>query len=148
MWSLLQLHTRHWQGLSQSVDRLLHVLLAEVGQQLRPGKQTGYQRRLDDLMDWIEEQLDQPLSVDMLAEQGQLSASRLFQLFDQHLHQSPMQYVQTQRMDRARAYLKNPYLSVKQVATRCGYPDANLFVRTFKRHHNLPPGKWRLKHVL
>ena len=144
MWTLLQLYTRQWQGTPQSCQQLLHVLLMEVSVQLSPKRQTAHQRRLADLLHWVEDHLDQPLSVEVLADQTQLSAGRLFQLFQEHYNQSPMQYVQLQRMARARLYLQDPYLSVKRIACLCGYPDANLFIRTFRRHHDHPPRQWRL----
>ncbi|MFG0249013.1 MAG: helix-turn-helix domain-containing protein, partial [Phycisphaeraceae bacterium JB051] len=102
-------------------------------------------QRLTDLQHWLEGHLDEDLCVEVLAEQIGLSASRLFQLFEHQLGLSPMQYVQIQRMARARQYLMDPYLSVKQIAPLCGYTDVNLFIRTFRKHHDLPPRRWRLR---
>jgi AraC-like DNA-binding protein len=101
-----------------------------------------------DLQHWIAGHLGEELTVETLAEHIHLSAGRLFQLFQEHMGLSPMQYVQIQRMARARQYLQDPYRSVKQISLLCGYKDVNLFIRTFRRHHQLPPRRWRLQHCV
>ncbi len=146
LWMLYQLHTRQWTGTMQSTGHLLALILDAVEQVKTPAENDVLPTRLVDLQHWLDRHLEHDLCVEQLAEQVGISAGRLFQLFQNHLGLSPMQYVQIQRMSRARQYLMDPYLSVKQIASLCGYTDVNLFIRTFRRHHQLPPRRWRLKH--
>ena len=148
LWMLFELHTCQWSGGQSSAGHLLALLLDAVHGVQTPDQKATLPRRLVDLQHWLETHLDGELSVERLAEQVGLSASRLFQLFENHLGLSPMQYVQIQRMARARQYLMDPYLTVKQIAPLCGYSDVNLFIRTFRRHHQLPPRRWRLKNCV
>lgn len=92
---------------------------------------------------YIEDHLSEPITVNTLAEQTRMSASNLHLLFRSHLETSPMRYLYNQRMQAACTALQSPYLSVKEVADICGYPDVNHFVRTFRKAHSLPPGQWR-----
>ena len=92
---------------------------------------------------YMNDHLDQPISLDTLVEHTHMSVSYLQLLFRSHLGTSPMRYLHNQRMHVARTALQTPYLSVKEVAVICGYPDANHFVRTFRKVHGLPPGQWR-----
>ena len=92
---------------------------------------------------YIEDHLSESITVNTLAKQTRMSASNLHLLFRSHLETSPMRYLHNQRMQAACTALRSPYLSVKEVADICGYPDVNHFVRTFRKTHGLPPGKWR-----
>ena len=95
------------------------------------------------ILRYINDHLDAPLTVETLAAHTRMSASNLHLLFRTHLKTSPMRYLHEQRMKAARSALLTPYLSVKEVATICGYPDVNHFVRTFRKAHGIPPGQWR-----
>ncbi|GEM_PF-6267562 len=47
-------------------------------------------------------------------------------------------------MAHARELLLNRYMSVGEVAARCGYEDANYFTRLFHKIHHCPPGEYRI----
>ena len=47
------------------------------------------------------------------------------------------------RMERAAGHLKNPKLTLAQIAKRVGYSDISGFSRTFKRHFKCTPGAYR-----
>jgi AraC-like DNA-binding protein len=146
---LVQLHMRRWQASTDAVNGLLMALLMEVSSKLKPSaKERRLDRRLQDLLHWLQSHLHEPLSVQTLANEAQVSESRLFQMFSQAMNVSPMQYVQAQRLDRARQYLQDPYLSIKQIAFACGYPDHNLFTRIFRQQHGQPPVSWRRTHCV
>ena len=91
----------------------------------------------------MEDHLGDPVTVDSLARQMRASASTLHLLFRTHLDTTPMRHLRDLRMQAARTALRSPYLSVKEVAGICGYPDVNHFVRTFRKAHGQPPGQWR-----
>jgi AraC-like DNA-binding protein/mannose-6-phosphate isomerase-like protein (cupin superfamily) len=95
------------------------------------------------ILRYINDHLDNHITVETLAEHTRMSSSNLHLLFRTHLKTSPMRYLHDQRMKAARSALLTPYLSVKEVAVICGYPDVNHFVRTFRKTHGLPPGQWR-----
>lgn len=95
------------------------------------------------ILRYISDHLDETITVETLLEYTHMSASNLHLLFRTHLKSSPMRYLHDQRMQAARSALLTPYLAVKEVAVICGYPDVNHFVRTFRKAHGLPPGRWR-----
>ncbi len=95
------------------------------------------------ILRYINDHLDKPITVETLAAHTRMSPSNLHLLFRTHLKTSPIRYLHEQRMQAARSALLTPYLTVKEVAVICGYPDVNHFVRTFRKAHGLPPGQWR-----
>jgi two-component system response regulator YesN len=48
-------------------------------------------------------------------------------------------------MERAKALLADPYVSVAEVANRIGYEDPNYFVRVFRKTVGVSPNRWRGK---
>lgn len=50
------------------------------------------------------------------------------------------------RMAQARQLLTNTDETIEAVAARVGFQSASHFHRTFRRHHQMPPGKWRTSH--
>ncbi|MFI4912833.1 MAG: helix-turn-helix domain-containing protein [Sedimentisphaeraceae bacterium JB056] len=93
----------------------------------------------------IHSNLTDVVSVDQIAEQVDLSTSYLTKLFKKSVGLGPIQYQQQQRMQLACRYLRNPYITVKEVAQKCGYENVNFFIRLFKKNYKKSPGKWREK---
>ncbi len=59
---------------------------------------------------------------------------------------SPYQYLMTVRFGKAQELLKFSDLSVKEVAYKIGYKEANQFNRAFKKRFNISPNKYRQAH--
>jgi AraC family transcriptional regulator of arabinose operon len=99
--------------------------------------------RIAAAMQTIEERLAEPHSVASLAAPLKLSPSRFAHLFRAELGVSPMRYLHTQRMLRARALLEGTTLSVKEVMVQVGCSDPSHFARDFRRFNGLAPREWR-----
>ncbi len=91
----------------------------------------------------IKADFQDPLDIQEIARHAGISSSYLRSLFIAHFGQSPMQYLQSIRMAHARELLLNQYWNVAEVATRCGYDDANYFSRLFRKIHHQSPGEYR-----
>jgi AraC-like DNA-binding protein len=46
-------------------------------------------------------------------------------------------------LKRAVFFLKQPRMSISDIARRCGWNDANSFIRQFRQHYGTSPGRWR-----
>jgi transcriptional regulator GlxA family with amidase domain len=91
----------------------------------------------------LERRLAEPLSVGQLAAECNLSPSRFAHLFRAETGVSPMRYLHTQRMLRARVLLERTFLTVKQVMTQVGCGDPSHFARDFRRFHGMAPSDCR-----
>jgi transcriptional regulator GlxA family with amidase domain len=56
---------------------------------------------------------------------------------------SPMQHLKYLRIQQAEQLLRDTFLSVKEIAFRCGAKDLSHFVRDFKRRKGLTPTAFR-----
>lgn len=127
---------------------LLLALLAELNEiERRRSESTQLHSSLVRALKYMEEHLEADIDMPLLARQAYLSPSHLTALFRAEFKCGPLQYLQKLRMARARRLLRQPYHTVQEVAYTCGYEDSNYFVRLFRKHHGLPPAKWRKKQV-
>ncbi len=137
---LAELHARSATGLiSQVVQRnaigmpLLAQLLAISEVNERGHILLTHATRLQAVLGWIDEHLDQEASRESLARLAQLSPSRFHALFQQVMRGSPMAYLAQRRMQRAQQLLMTTAQQVKDIAAAVGYGDPNHFSRVFKR---------------
>jgi AraC-like DNA-binding protein len=72
-----------------------------------------------------------------------LSLSHLRKLFTDAINQPPGVFLIAQRMILAAEVLKKTSLSITEIAEICSYDDIYYFNKSFKKHHAIPPGKYR-----
>jgi AraC family transcriptional regulator, alkane utilization regulator len=72
-----------------------------------------------------------------------LSRSSFAARFQSVMGQAPLSYLTTWRMHRARGMLKDPAVTIAQIAERVGYASAAAFTAAFKRETGAAPGAWR-----
>ena len=86
---------------------------------------------------------DPDLDIRNICEVGFISRSNLYRLFLNRFGISPKQYVIKQRLNKALKLLINDELSVKEIASVCGFSDDKYFSRIFKEKYGYPPSKLR-----
>lgn len=83
------------------------------------------------------------ISVKQIAEASGSSVSLLRKLFVDYCGVSPLRYLQDLRISRAEEMLKNPYLSISEIALKCGYENPGYFIRLYRRKYGVSPGRSR-----
>lgn len=96
----------------------------------------------------MEAHLDQPYSLDRLAEAASVSTRTLLRHFQQELSQSPLDHLHGLRCARARVMLEVTLESVPSIAVACGYADPAAFRRIFVRYTGMAPSEYRKRHAL
>jgi AraC family transcriptional regulator len=89
---------------------------------------------------YIEEYLDQDLSLSRLADVADLSASHLKTLFKRSTGLPVHEYVIQRRVERAKALLLNSDLPASQVALDAGFAHQSHMARSMRRVLGLTPG--------
>ena len=125
-------------------ELLDHAVLSQVG--LREGLQlkgglAAYQRR--QLVDTIEQQLAEPLSIGQLAAQCALSPYHFARMFRESFGVAPHQYVLARRLSRARSLRRHSSLALGEIALSCGFASASHFTNRFKHTLGGTPGEYR-----
>lgn len=81
--------------------------------------------------------------LETLAEACGLSASRLSHLFQEQVGRTPQQFLELQRLQRAKQLLERTDRSIHEIAYDLGYQNPFYFTRRFKRHAGKSPRAYR-----
>ena len=102
-------------------------------------------RHLAEAILLMERHLEDPLSVDQIADTVAISARQLSRLFRSRLGRPAGQFYLDLRIDRAASLLRQTSMSVSEIAVGCGFHSASHLGRHLKRRHSATPGQWRRK---
>ncbi|QYY34832.1 AraC family transcriptional regulator [Ruficoccus sp. ZRK36] len=78
-----------------------------------------------------------------VAEHAGLSHDRLRHLFREHREMSLITFLTRVRLERAKSLLTHSRLTLKEVASLCGFRDEYYFSNVFRKHIGQPPGNYR-----
>ncbi|WP_084962755.1 helix-turn-helix domain-containing protein [Thermoactinospora rubra] len=95
------------------------------------------------LFPWVLERLDQPLTVEALARQANMSSRNLARHFRAMTGTTPLQWLLTQRIRRAQELLETTDDSVEAIAEATGMGTATTLRRHFNRTVGVSPDTYR-----
>ena len=98
---------------------------------------------LAELLPWVMRRLDQPLTVEDLARQANMSSRHLARHFHSVTGTTPLQWLLTQRIRRAQELLETTDDSVDTIASAAGMGTATTLRRHFHRTIGVPPDAYR-----
>ncbi len=100
-------------------------------------------RALADIRRYMEEHLDEPLTISTLSRRACLSATT-FKAGFRRLYGLPVHaWLRQRRMERAAELLRSSSLSVLGVAQSVGYSSASQFTAAFRRQYGVTPVQYR-----
>ena len=100
-------------------------------------------RRLAEIRRYMEEHLDEPLTIPFLSRRACLSTTTFKEGF-RRLYGLPVHtWLRQRRMERAAELLRDSSLSVLGVAQSVGYGSASQFSAAFHRQYGMTPAKYR-----
>ena len=98
------------------------------------------------LMAYIDDNLDQTISIEMLAGLVRLSCGHLSRAFRSTFGVSPHAMVMRRRVERAQGLMLRTRDSLSQIALSCGFADQAHFSRLFRQIVGATPNSWRRAH--
>lgn len=104
-------------------------------------------QRLKKALDFIESHYAERLTIEKIAENACLSASRLSHIVKQELGMTLTEYLSKVRTDRAKTLLLERDMPLSQIALEVGYPDQSYFTKVFKRVEGCTPRAFRKRHL-
>nr|MBA2402210.1 helix-turn-helix domain-containing protein [Bradyrhizobium sp.] len=155
-------------GVSTGIDMALAMVEQDVGRSVadkvaqfmvlyarRPGHQSQFSEMLNaqikagspfaELITWLEGHIAEPIVAASLASRCGLSERTFYRRFVAATGQTPAQFVQNARLERARTLLATN-LSLKVIATRSGMGSATRLSLAFERKFGLSPSTFRKVH--
>ena len=92
---------------------------------------------------YIQEHLEQEVSLSVLAEEFHLNSQYISQLFKNEIGVGFLAYLTNVRMEKAKKLRISTPLSIAEVADRVGYGDYRVFTKVFKKTEGITPSQYR-----
>jgi AraC-like DNA-binding protein len=119
---------------------LYRLLVGDQGVRLRQIASAGSQsHQIARAIDWLKGNFTQPLRIDDLATQVNMSTSTFHHHFRTLTAMSPLQYQKTLRLQEARRLMLAERLDAATAAFQVGYESPSQFSREYSRRFGAPP---------
>lgn len=152
-------------GISAGIDLALAMIVEDFGEEIaqsaarqlvlyhrRGGGQSQFSSLLElkaptgrfaPLLSWAREHLDQPLTVEQLAERAGMSARHFSRAFIAETGATPSKAIERLRVDVARQSVQDSGEAIERIAEAAGFRDPERMRRAFIRSFGQPPQAMR-----
>ncbi|MBQ2614878.1 MAG: PocR ligand-binding domain-containing protein [Clostridia bacterium] len=113
-----------------------HLLLENM---LKPDLSESVQKAVA----FINENLEQDLSIHQIAKGINVSKSALYKKFHEHFHCTVSKYINTRRVEKSMELLAKTNLSIEEISQRVGFSSASYYSKMFKKQIGVAPLKYR-----
>jgi len=100
-------------------------------------------RRVSRARDYLHAHLAAPVSLSEVAAAACLSPFYLLRVFQAAFHQTPHQYLNNCRLDRAKFLLEKTRIPVTAICLECGFTSLGSFSALFHKRCGMSPRAWR-----
>lgn len=101
--------------------------------------------KIEDLLIYIENNLNENISLQKAAEMSCLSPSHFCKVFKSVLGVTYKQYVLLKRIDKSKMLLTSTEKSIAEIAFESGFESVSYFFRVFKKYVNTSPSLFRVQ---
>lgn len=109
------------------------------------GKQSPSLLIIYEVMNYIERNIERPLTLKMLANKVNLNPTYLSNMFAARMGIPLIRYCIQRRISHAIGLFKNNTLRLEEIAQKSGFEKAETFTKLFKRHTGFTPSSYRKK---
>ncbi len=127
------------------VNEVFVCLLELLRAQMLPRKSslTLGERSVAMFLKRMNDELHQPWTLDLMARKSGLARTRFAHHCRKLTNLPPMEYLQRQRVEKARVMLADRRQSITEIALNCGFTTGAYFSSVFRRHFHCSPREYR-----
>ena len=131
-------------------DTLFFSLVTVICKNAKPRTTSEYSKNLERIFlttAYMEQHFAESLELSDLAALSNYSVRHFTRLFRLCYQVSPIDYLNQLRLDNAVNLLKNPNVTLSEIATLCGFSSSSVFSKVFRNHFGHTPSDHR-KNIL
>ncbi|MBN2742954.1 MAG: AraC family transcriptional regulator [Marinilabiliaceae bacterium] len=103
-----------------------------------------YRHRINRALDYIEQHLEQPMTLDEISQEANFSKYHFSRIFHGMTGETPFQFINRLRLEKAASSITtHPNIPLSEAGIKCGFPDPSTFSRNFKSHFGVSPTRYR-----
>ena len=134
---------KNWLEAAKYLTEVSHAVFSL----LEDNEMTLSDHALKRVISYIEEHLNEELSLTTLADVGGFNASYLSRLFKQVQRETLSDFILDKRMNLAKTLLADNSVKIQDVAARTGYISPQSFTRAFRNKFGIAPTEYREFHL-
>ena len=92
---------------------------------------------------YLRDNFDKQITLEDMSMAAEMSPKYFCYFFKEMTRKSPVEYLNTYRIEKASRYLLNSSESVTDISFMCGFNDLSYFIKTFKAYKGITPAKFR-----
>ena len=107
------------------------------------GKSEKQNRTVSKILDWAESNFSENVTLADMARVGNLNEKYLCRLFKNYTSMTPIEYINSLRIENACHLMIHSNFSVTDAALESGFNDSSYFTKLFKRHKGITPSEYK-----
>lgn len=123
--------------------QIIHTYFVDICDSNVTMKKNLSENKIFKLLDYIETHLHSKITVKQLASYVNLDPSYMIRLFKSHFGSSPIDYINRQKIERAKVLLMMSNDTIKSIAEKLGFTTPYYFSSVFKKHSGISPKYYR-----
>ena len=112
----------------------------QPAQPVKLSRQTEIMKRI---IEYIHENYEKDISIDILASYVGISRAECFRCFKKYIGMTPTEYINNFRLSQAAKLLTSTELSLVEISLRCGFESQSYFGKLFKKRYGVTPLNYR-----
>lgn len=145
---MLQEVTKRRPRYAEVCQHLFEALLIQLIREFSPillpiDKDAPLSKKAKQIKEFIEKHYLENITLESLAQQAQVSKYYLAHTFEQYYKISPMQYVQSLRLNEAKTLLRTTNIPTRRIASIVGYSTHGYFNQRFVKFEGMTPTEYR-----
>ena len=133
------IHATTVEEIYKEKEKMVRAFCREI----QAHKDHQYSNLVLSVVHYIEHQYAQDLSVQQIADELNVNVNHLTAIFRRETGSTPGTFIRQTRMKHAVRFLTSTDLSVQGISNMVGIPDANYFIKLFKKEYDLTPTQYR-----
>lgn len=145
------------QGLEQTIELILFIVylgkykdnIYKITDINNPQDNLSIKRyaQIHNILKYINDYIDQDITIDKLAKRFFISRSSLSRLFSSILQTGVLQYITQQRLSYACRLLATTNIPITKISEKTGFKSISSFNRSFLKYKKIPPRQYRKNNI-
>lgn len=95
------------------------------------------------MINYIQENYEKKLTLPEIAAAGFIGQSKCCALFKEYIHSTPVLYLNQFRLRKSRELLRNPELSISEIAGMTGFSGSSYYTESYHKYYGETPSEYR-----
>lgn len=131
--------------IDNTLQELVILMMQTKARHILQTHHEGDMPRLEFIIDYIMDNLQNDITVDELAKTACMSKPTFYRYFKKMVGMSPVDFVNTKRMQLAKQLLTQERKPVGDIGYAVGYKNPSHFIRSFKKYYGFTPKQYQIQ---